>query len=674
MSTSLSSPHVSFRDDLYNEPTEYEETALRDRKSDFPCMSSPDKKAEFLRDFIALSNTARMLGRPAYLLYGLSDNIPPDLCDIQEYLGEYGEGGAERIWEIARNRIGQAVESYVQPVGASFELKHSRISGRLVAYLIIHPQATEEPFCVRRSLKARRGLVAGQSWIRFGESKADISNRLSLGAAPWQYCWARAPYPLPSAWLRLYQGLLDDRALIEALSIEPYQKLCTTSGASLDAEVEDLLKDEEQLLVVYGPAGCGKSAWIRRLVYTMAEAGEAAVQQMREREDFSTPPSRLPVYFPLRSASFENSTQLARDIVREANRYGGLWDSEPSEPELLLGGLKLNWLVCFDGLDEIWDYALQRSFLGMLRTLMRRYPKLEVVLTTRPDCIVPNDLGRQVTVVPLTPGQVESFLAHYVDDLTYQSIMSLIESSEDLGKLCSVPLFLSAVSESISRESVPTIDEAGLSAEFAPALHHVSDVAEVRARVPASSIPRAGGARLILQEPVTNEGNGSADEKPDDEYSPGLPLGWVLDRAYSRLCSRETQRRLVPLEDVDDWWNGLGQLALYVDGHRHSVRAGVIRQRYILGEGLHWILSLGLLMRARAGWHTFSTYLTQLAMAAQYLQPFAEGRVYEDCRGLGYLEHCGEGFKSMLREIMYGMTYRQEVDDLFKEVDSVQKA
>ncbi|MFN3762821.1 MAG: hypothetical protein ACK4WK_06450, partial [Anaerolineae bacterium] len=62
-----------FRPELFTEPSEYEETPLRDRKQTIPNLRDDRKKAEFLRDVIALANTARLWGKPAYLLFGLDD-------------------------------------------------------------------------------------------------------------------------------------------------------------------------------------------------------------------------------------------------------------------------------------------------------------------------------------------------------------------------------------------------------------------------------------------------------------------------------------------------------------------------------------------------------------------------------------------------------------------------
>ncbi|MGC9084354.1 MAG: hypothetical protein ACP5ME_14410, partial [Anaerolineae bacterium] len=76
-----------FRSELFTEPREYEETPLRDRKQKFPNLDHDEEKAEFLRDVIAMANTARSWGKPAYLLFGL--NNQGNLSDIWDDLQRY---------------------------------------------------------------------------------------------------------------------------------------------------------------------------------------------------------------------------------------------------------------------------------------------------------------------------------------------------------------------------------------------------------------------------------------------------------------------------------------------------------------------------------------------------------------------------------------------------------
>ena len=95
-----------FRCELFEDPEQYEETPLRDRKSDLPLLdknrAEPGKRAEFVRDVIALANTARMMEKPAYLLFGIDDD--GKVVGVEEYLEKYDESRL-KAWEKAKHQI-----------------------------------------------------------------------------------------------------------------------------------------------------------------------------------------------------------------------------------------------------------------------------------------------------------------------------------------------------------------------------------------------------------------------------------------------------------------------------------------------------------------------------------------------------------------------------------------
>jgi hypothetical protein len=137
---------ADFRCELFEDPEEYEETLLRDRKSDFPVLNrkcaEPGKRAEFVRDVIALANTARMTGRPAYLLFGIDNH--GKVVGIEQYLEQYG-GHREK----ARQQMKDLFLAHIEPKILGWELKYGECQQKLVAYLLIPPQVTERPFCIK---------------------------------------------------------------------------------------------------------------------------------------------------------------------------------------------------------------------------------------------------------------------------------------------------------------------------------------------------------------------------------------------------------------------------------------------------------------------------------------------------------------------------------------------
>ena len=103
----------NFRDELFQDPEEYEEIPLRDRKADFPNLlkrgggqERQEKTAEFIRDVISLANAARLWGAPAYLLFGIDDSGA--VVGIHEHLKVYSTSDkleSHQVQEEARKQI-----------------------------------------------------------------------------------------------------------------------------------------------------------------------------------------------------------------------------------------------------------------------------------------------------------------------------------------------------------------------------------------------------------------------------------------------------------------------------------------------------------------------------------------------------------------------------------------
>ncbi|MGC9400665.1 MAG: helix-turn-helix domain-containing protein [Anaerolineae bacterium] len=199
----------SFRAEIYIDPEEYEEMPLRDRKAVLPnfftgraCMK---KRAEFLRDVIALANTARLFGEPAYLIFGLDDE--GNILDLKDSLRVY-DRGETTPWEGFRHSIGQFIREYIEPSLVHWDLKHGEVDGKEVGYLLIKPYAARHKFQVKKKLKSGREVMLekSQSWIRFGESKYNLRN-MPFESMPYEYSYAEVPYVLPSIWLKYFEAL-----------------------------------------------------------------------------------------------------------------------------------------------------------------------------------------------------------------------------------------------------------------------------------------------------------------------------------------------------------------------------------------------------------------------------------------------------------------------------------
>jgi len=656
-----------FRPELFSDPSEYEETPLRDRKQELYNLRRDNEKAEFLRDVIAMANTARARGRPAYLLFGLDND--GNICDITGNLQPYLPDDSATLpttdkevaftMERVRHAIGETIGQYIAPTLNLWDLKWGTIGDKLVAYLRIEPQCPSKAFHVARDLRSGRNclLREGNCWIRQGESKFAIDWRELDVNSPG---YSQKPLVPPSGWLRYFEKLLADQEIGRAMRKAPYLDLYSEEGVPLEMHLEEFLKSEEWILVIAGPPGSGKSMLLCRLVAEWAEAGMKAMQEIRRKEEFAPPPHWIPVYFKVKDAPRNDGQHLAKEILRAMNSHGQLWQSEPSDPEKLLEDPDLHWLVCFDGLDELWESQRVDRFLKAVRDLHRRFPRLKILISTRPTFSIPD--FPVVQIAPLQENQIKRYLQAFVDEnneLMYQQLERDFSDPQSelyfLREVCTTPLYVEALASVIApyapaEEESP---ESSPSAETGQVLNIPLEEGTPKKVVPKPISPEevAGPA----EDAPAIELDRSAEEEIHQELPadvvefPPLTLGWVLDRTMQRIWEREEKRCAKEKHKTDRWWRATGELGLRIDGHRQFVEEKVAKKCYSPAAGLYWVLNLGILCSEREGIR-FSHACLQHYFSADYLRIHPETR---DRWG----RHCTMDFWQAVQKILNQISY-----------------
>jgi hypothetical protein len=622
-----------FRSELFTEPSEYEETPLRDRKQKLYDLRHHREKAEFLRDVIALANTARMWGKPAYLLFGLDDNgnIHDITDDLKPYVSHLPSSDEEVViaMEKVRHAIKDAISYYIDPLLILWNLEWGRINDSLVAYLRLEPEPTLEAFKVAKDLQSggESLLREGEKWIRMGESKRKIEQQVLSRTSN----YLDVPFIRPSMWLSYFEKLRSDPEIDKAARKRSYIELYTTEGESLKAIVEEFLRNDEAILVIEGSPGSGKSTFLRRIVAEWADAGIEAMQGIRRREEFKPPPGWIPVYFQLRYTRIEKGVNLAKEILREANSIGHFWEQEPSAPEKLLEDPALHWLICFDGLDELWEKSKVNNFLKALKALRRRYPRLKILLSTRPVFSIPDISNmRVVEIAPLSEGQIKQYLQTFINESNepiYQQLEIGFSNPEadlyPLKDICSTPLYLEGLvsiinpSASIAETYLETftLDEArqfsaptAFSGGGIPKPLPIEEFQMLERDSPIEGRVEAGETIAYSEE-----------NRQQEEEFPPLTLGWVLARILGIVWEREMARRSIERIKSDRWWRATGELSLWIDGHRPFAKENKARKCYSSQEGLTWVLNLGILRSTKEG-ICFSHLPVQHYFGAEYLR------------------------------------------------------
>lgn len=634
-----------FRLELFTEPSEYEETPLRDRKREFPNIYRDDAKAEFIRDFIALANTARQWGKPAYLLYGLDD--AGNLCGItSESLEPFRSRAKSQnltcVLEEARHQMGQVIGQYVAPLHNRWELHWIEQGECLVAYLLIEPLCPEEAFHVARDLISGRSrlLCIGDCWIRSGESKTEIKRQVLDLRAPG---YLQVPYIPPSGWLRYFEALKSSEEMDLAVRKMPYIDLYDRAGNLLEEVVRKWLEESQRrILVLEGPPGSGKSTFICRLVAKLADAGMAAMEEIRRREEFCQPPIWIPVYLRLRELKEPFYQELGKEILLQVNLVGKLWEREPSEPEKLLESRELRWLVCFDGLDELWEEQKIEAFLGAVRSLCRRYPALKVLISTRPLTTIPDDL-QSTQIGALSEADILTYLQAFVTSDSEHIYQQVVNGLSDPGselyalrEICTTPLYLEAFASLLSPEvspaeslSLPPLPEKAEPDQEIRPEEGDSEVEVVDRPQPVqlAEIQLVEGLQAAPNKPLSESIQPSESSRPFEDATPPLTIGWILDRMIRRVWDREASRRSIEYSDLNHWWRATGELALDMDGHRRFVDHRKVMRVYSSKKGLRYVLNLSILCTSIRG-IGFSHTLFQHYFGASYLQDDTDQLTY----------------------------------------------
>lgn len=641
----------NFKYELFEDPVEYEEVPLRDRKAEFPNLQKkarlPEKKAEFIRDVIALANTARLWGKPAYLLFGINDS--GEVVGIQDHLKVYSISDKlepHQVQEEARKQMQSLIREYIKPLLAQFELKFGKKHGHLVAYLIIEPISSHKPFQVAKPFGKgiTRPLKEDDCWIRLGESKNKIAAReISPTEAPYCYAYAQVPYLLPSHWEQYFSAVLNTRAILDVQYIPNYVEPTTEEGRSLVSVVETFLdSDEQRLLLIRGAAGSGKTTFLGRLVYKYTSDGQVRSEGIRQREEFVPPSDWIPVLVHLRhrDKNVNSVKQFSEFLTTVIGNQGEFWNERPSKPEKLLEIDAVRWLLCLDGYDELQESG-QKHFIGMISEFVRRYPRIKVLVTSRLETVQVDWLrmveAARETIRPLTDREIQEFFHTYtgrhqsvptasenaeLDDARREAL-DFVSSHPDVWKLCSYPSYLTAT----IREFFPSSNETptdqpefvhkGKSADLSVALDSV-----LQSTDESILSPLVAEDELRLEAPVT-------EELPEFEASDGryedagreIQTGIILHNIYQYLWQREAQRWSVQSLDSSDMWEETGHLALRM--HDRITFAPREAQRTIQSLP-KWLLTLGICQ------HTatmpinlrFVTELTKAFFAASVLANF----------------------------------------------------
>lgn len=410
-----------------------------------------------------------------------------------------------------------------------------------------------------------------------------------------------------------------------------YQDPLNSSGERMDAQLRHFMAGDGRLWVIQGLAGIGKTAFMLRQLAGLIEGNAEAMYEIANREEFRGPPDWIPLYLSLRGQSIRNVNDLTDRLMDVVHASRAFWTGRrPNHPEHLLEYPELKWLIYCDGLDEIWNDVGQRNFLGALRHFLDRFPRLKVVLTTRPESVAQDWEQWPGTVLvrmaPMTQEMIRNYVSsQIVDEKAVERVQEIVDSlsaSPDLWHLCSFPVCLEAAMKELADVYPQPLEDK--TAEAKPVQVEGDVDTGVIETANTSAVEPVLPNMVDVSDLVVTEADPhlvNTTDQPNEEILPPIRPGRVVHGLYVRLWEREINRRAIRRAQTDSWWAGTGKLAIETDGQTPRFLWDDAKRALGSAPAVFWLLNLGIIDRtSQSGTLAYRTEMTKAYFAASYIE------------------------------------------------------
>ncbi|MBE7557383.1 MAG: NACHT domain-containing protein [Anaerolineales bacterium] len=620
---------IFFRPERFIEKQYLEERTLSDRKLCIPLIKDDiDKRAEFIRDLIALANASRERGKPAYILFGVRDNWDKVGIEGQSVQAKlpigYNPNDDAQVEHLQRKVIEKAfigiATQYIAPKVPSLEYYHGLIDGVRFSYLEICAEALNKTaYEVAKDLldaQAVTQLKKGDCFTRRGESKIPVSEE----EKPFLYSWTNRPYIDNSQW-RNYINQLKEGGEFENLEdVIGRQFLYANNDTPLEDEVKVYIESPPglSLLIIRGQPGCGKSVFLqdqtRKLATNLIQELESNTQSV----SFKNP---IPIFQSLNDFSIKPGDSLERELIKRLREPSLSELQVASEPEKVFQDKSKKWVILLDAFDEVAP-ELQSEIWREIRRLASYPQDMKIILTVRPDVPlrVPKTGVKEVTVAPLKEEQIWNYLRGQIEsDEKEKIVKSFFATNNEIWRHLEVPLFLKTAATYFN--SIKITSDADKTGN-----NNLEDNANTIVESPmiGSKLIDLTGENLT-DKPEFASTNLIRTELLDKEAEDtSIRMGIFLDKVFHLLWKHnDEKKRLVGMDlgDLDETYEALGEMVAKKMVRREKVR---IREAEVfLKKVLNWILDLGILFKS-GGRIFFLTSLAKIYFAAFFLRVLLE--------------------------------------------------
>ena len=453
--------HQQFDAAIFSDVDKLVEDSLLEYKVELPkVLGNYEKLAETIRDVIALANTSRRRGETSYLIFGITDDPERGRqvvgietqsiweTDPKDWKNISVEQQCEKIHRQFCIRLSEwinpplEIEYRYGLVSCKREIKdnkaeilRSEVFDKLVSYLEIQPVSTARPFQVKKQLKDRNQvyLQRGDCWRRIGESKIQIDE----SEKELLYDYKTVPFIHNEDWRGYLQQFKDD-----------YNLQTLTLFSSFDQELgqavqEFVAEQPENVLVIEGEPGAGKTTFLKQVRGKFAELAEANLAL----DPFNhSPETIIPVYFSLNR--YVEKGQLEHLLAVKGLTINNILNTQQRvfQPEAIFKDHTIRFLFLLDALDEIkpaddnWGETI-----SAVSTLSARLAHCKIIITSRSNTI-PQRWKREFLVFEiarLTIPQVEQQVALYLSQP--DEALKFLKAHSEIFDLVRIPLMLQPI-------------------------------------------------------------------------------------------------------------------------------------------------------------------------------------------------------------------------------------
>ena len=379
------------------------------------------KRAELLKDLIALANAAHRRGTSAYLCLGIAEGEDWSIFGVE---GRHPKKNPRPPWSevekhpdlinkwvesIQRAYVGFA-KQYIAPTIPDVDYETGWVEGHLIGLLVLRPfsEQSEGFYLTEEPKKAedlkKLGLKPGYSWRRLGATTVPVepAERWILKSSK-EY-----PYIPLEGWTAYLRGLLTKYEYRpEPNQPDSYQPLQAQyennrGPVGLIENVTEFLdrwahsNEEPRVLLITGRPGCGKTTLLQRLARDLADEALQAIRITHERPDIPGHiraldyPKDTPIPVLISLWDFDPDKDVPQNSFRRAmTDYGGKAmkiDRHPL-PANLLKDRDLTFVVMLDGLDEMVRHLARqwKKALSAWARFVQDHPNARFLITCRDD-------------------------------------------------------------------------------------------------------------------------------------------------------------------------------------------------------------------------------------------------------------------------------------------------